>query len=68
MLPRKHASNIRHEATATPVIAQRNPFELVCRKCFNNLQLSPSLKVCNYHGCRNRVPIQYVTKCPKGEF
>lgn len=74
MLPAKHITSTGAKSTmpdAAPPLrppAPRNMFESVCHKCFNVLRLSPSLTVCNYHGCRNRIPIQYVTKCPKGEF
>lgn len=82
MLPAKHITSTGAKSPvpraapsrpSTPVRVARQPaprnfFESICRKCPNRLDLSPSPTVCNYHGDRNRIQIEYICKCPKGDF
>lgn len=80
MLPKKHwpealalaplPSNYKDGVGAMldPLQEKKNTHQDICKKCFNVLEVIPDVLACNFYGCRARVPIQIVTKCPKGEF
>ncbi len=70
MIPRAHHGGKSHRTSEEDrfnVPIPVNAHQDICLKCFNVLKVGGQM-VCNYHGCRRRVPIQYVQKCPKGEF